>query len=136
MTKNIFSSRPSTDSTRHLIDFPLKDRNTVDRLLPIIKSKGQAMNCKSFTLIGILIYLSSLSTGELFIETIEKEYLERGDVYCVAMILSDNEEFESIPFNSFNIPYVISSLVSNENTNIRFASHNCKRHIFILRYKV
>ena len=91
------------------------------------------MNCKSITLIGFFSYLVSVTTGELFIETIEKGFLERGNVHCIAIILSNKVELESIPINGINSPYITSSLIPKDKTNIEVASHICKRHIFILR---
>ena len=92
------------------------------------------MNCKLVVhVIGIFCCLVSVSTEELFIETIEKGFFERGNVHCIAMILSDKVEFDSI-LNGMKIPYIISSLSTNEK--IEVASHICKRHIFILRYNV
>ena len=93
------------------------------------------MNCKLVAyVIGIFCYLVSVSTGELFIETIEKGFFERGNLHCIAIILSDKVESESIPIDDIKSPYIISSLIPNDNTNIKVASRLCKRHIFILRY--
>ena len=92
------------------------------------------MNCKlAMHVIGFFSYLVSVSTGELFIETIEKGFFERGNVHCIAIILSDKVDSESIPINGLKIPYIISSMNPNEKTNIQVASHICKRHIFLLR---
>ena len=93
------------------------------------------MNCKLVAyVIGFFSYLVSVSTGELFIETIEKGFFERGNLHCIAIILSDKVEFSSLPINGINSPYIISSMIPNDNNNIKVASQICKRHIFILRY--
>ena len=75
-----------------------------------------------------------MCSGEQFIETIENGFLERGAVHCIAIILSYKVESESIPIDDIKSPYIISSLIPNDNTNIEVASRLCKRQIFILRY--
>ena len=95
------------------------------------------MNCKSVAhVIGIFCCLVSVSTEGLFLETIEKGFFEKGNVHCIAIILSDKVEFDSLPINGINSPYIISSMIPNDNNNIKVASQICKRHIFILRYIV